>query len=61
MAAPKRKTHQSRTRTRKRANEKRALPGLTRCPSCESQILPHRACPVCGFYKDKIVKEVEVK
>jgi len=31
---------------------------LTICPKCHSQILAHRVCPNCGFYKDKEVIDV---
>ena len=59
MAVPKKKPSHMKTYRRKRINEKRSLPKLTRCPNCESYILPHRACPVCGYYKGRVVKEVE--
>ena len=61
MAVPKKKPSHSKTQRRKRANEKRTLPNLTKCPSCESLILPHRACPNCGYYKNKNVIEIETK
>ena len=28
---------------------------LTECQSCGEKILPHRVCPKCGHYKDRLV------
>lgn len=61
MAVPKKKPSHARTFRRKRANEKRELPNLTKCPSCESYILPHRACPKCGNYKGRNVLEIKTE
>ena len=36
-----------------------AGPAFSRCPRCSSPRRPHRACPVCGFYRDRQVLEVE--
>ena len=30
------------------------LTGLTRCPQCRTMRRPHHACPVCGFYNEKL-------
>jgi large subunit ribosomal protein L32 len=27
---------------------------LSECPSCGERIRPHRVCPKCGHYKDRI-------
>ncbi|MFH1146007.1 MAG: 50S ribosomal protein L32 [bacterium] len=27
----------------------------TVCPNCQAKILPHRVCPVCGYYKGRQV------
>lgn len=32
---------------------------LVECSRCHEPRLPHRACPSCGFYKDRIVVETE--
>jgi LSU ribosomal protein L32P len=29
------------------------MPGLSRCTHCGAMVLPHRACPVCGYYKKR--------
>ena len=58
MAVPKRK--QSKSRTNKRfANYKATAPELVECPHCHELKQPHKACPKCGFYKDKEVINVE--
>ena len=28
---------------------------LVKCNNCQSALLPHRACPQCGWYKGKKV------
>ena len=53
MANPK-KHHSAHRRDKRRAQWKK-LPtrstGL--CANCKAPILPHRACPSCGFYKGR--------
>jgi len=58
MGVPKRKTSKAR-RDKRRANHALEGPGLARCPQCNEQRLPHRACPNCGYYKDRLVLELE--
>ncbi len=58
MAVPKKRPSHARTFRRKRANEKRELVTVGVCPTCESPVLPHHACPSCGHYKGKEVKTV---
>lgn len=54
MAVPKRKT--SKTRQAKRRSQcKLTGPKLIACPQCHELKMPHRICPHCGFYKDKVV------
>jgi len=31
------------------------------CSNCSKQILPHRACPFCGFYKGRSVITIKIK
>jgi len=57
MAEPKQKL--SRSRSRKRKGTKIYKPtALTKCPKCQSKILPHHVCPVCGTYKGRQVLDV---
>ncbi len=60
MAEPKQKL--SRSRSRKRKGTKIYKPtALTKCPKCQSKILPHHVCPVCGTYKGRQVLDVKAK
>ncbi len=62
MAVPKHKKSRSRTRhARSRWLARIKKPNLVRCPKCGALKLPHRACPNCGYYNEKIVLPVEVE
>lgn len=58
MGVPKRKTSKAR-RDKRRANHAIAVPALARCPQCSELRLAHRACPNCGYYKGRLVLELE--
>ena len=32
---------------------------LNVCPKCGKAVLPHTACPFCGFYKDRVAVAVK--
>jgi large subunit ribosomal protein L32 len=55
MAVPRVKTSKARTRRRQSINMKLSSPGFIACSSCGNQILLHRVCPKCGFYRGKQV------
>ena len=57
MANPKRRHSKSR-RDKRRANWKLTAPQLVECPQCHT-LGPHRACPECGYYKNREVIEVK--
>jgi large subunit ribosomal protein L32 len=57
MANPKRRHSKSRTRKR-RAHDYLTPPSLSVCGHCGAQVLPHRVCPACGYYKGRKVLEV---
>ncbi len=59
MAVQQNKKSKSKSRSRRAMNNKLSVPGLSKCPNCGSQKLPHRVCSNCGFYKDKIVIDVK--
>lgn len=49
---PKKKSTRGRSdRRRNAATNRKSMPNLSTCASCKSLKLPHKACPVCGFYK----------
>lgn len=54
MAVPKRRSSKQRTRSR-RANWKATAPTLSECPQCHEPRLAHRACPNCGYYRNRLV------
>ena len=53
MGVPKRKSSKQRGRQRRAANVNLEAPNLVECPQCHELILSHRACPACGYYKNK--------
>jgi len=59
MAVPKQKLSRSRSRRRRAANFTLRAKGLVECPQCHEARLPHRACPHCGYYKNRVVIEVD--
>ena len=59
MAVPKRKQSKAR-RDKRRSNVwKLEAPALSKCTQCGELKMPHRVCPVCGYYKGKEVVKVE--
>ncbi len=58
MGVPKRKTSKAR-RDKRRANHAVAVPALGCCSQCNEMHLAHRACPNCGYYKGRLVLELE--
>jgi len=64
MPLPKRKHSRSRRDKRRSANSKLELGSFSTCSHCKKQVLPHRVCPHCGYYKGKpiiVIKEKEGK
>ena len=58
MAVPKRKVSRTR-RDKRRTHWKAKKPAISVCPNCHSPKLPHRVCKECGYYKGRVVVEVE--
>ena len=51
-----------RRRSRARQNKRMAHTARSRiltiqCPSCPSQMIPHRVCPTCGIYNGRQVTQ----
>ena len=55
---PKRKKTSSRARNRL-SHTAIKPPQMVACPQCHSQILPHHACPTCGYYNGREVVKIE--
>ena len=60
MPVPKKRHSNTRTRTR-RANWKLTAMNFATCPQCNSKIVSHHACPVCGTYKGRTVLKIKTK
>lgn len=59
MAVPKRKQSKSRSAIRRAQVMKQAVPHFSPCPRCAEPRIPHRVCPACGYYKDRMVVAVK--
>jgi len=57
VAVPKRRKSRSERDKRRANHDKVAAPNLVPCANCGEQILSHRVCPSCGFYKGRKVVE----
>ncbi|MBY0450321.1 MAG: 50S ribosomal protein L32 [Cyanobacteria bacterium] len=56
MPVPKKRVGHS-EQAHRRANWKATVPTMSVCPNCGAATLAHTMCGVCGFYKDRVVKE----
>ncbi|MFZ5590655.1 MAG: 50S ribosomal protein L32 [Bacillota bacterium] len=59
MGVPKRRASKQRGRQRRAASYKIAAPTLVSCPQCRELIMPHHACPECGYYKNRSAVKVQ--
>ena len=59
MAVPKKKVSKARRDKRRSSVWKLDAPALSKCTQCGELKMPHRVCPVCGYYKGKEVVKVE--
>lgn len=55
MVTPTNKKSKARTRARRANHDKVTLQKTLLCDNCGADRLPHRVCPSCGHYKDRIV------
>lgn len=58
MANPKRR-HSKARRNKRRSHDSLKAISLARCPQCQNEKLPHRACTHCGYYKGSEIIEVK--
>ncbi|TNF64778.1 MAG: 50S ribosomal protein L32 [Deltaproteobacteria bacterium] len=55
VAVPKRRTSPMKRDQRRAQHDKVTAPNVVPCPNCGDVMLPHRACPACGYYKGRQV------
>jgi large subunit ribosomal protein L32 len=61
MAVPKGKISKTRSRKRRAITMRLTAPTIVECGNCGNQVLLHRVCPKCGFYRGKqIIKPEEL-
>lgn len=59
MAVPKRKVSKARRDKRRSSVWKLDMPALSKCTQCGELKMPHRVCPMCGYYKGREIVKVE--
>lgn len=59
MAVQKRKVSKARRDKRRSSVWKLEAPALSKCTQCGELKMPHRVCPMCGYYKGKEIVKVE--
>lgn len=59
-ALPKRK-HSTRRKGKRRAAIAISLSNLIPCSNCQQLTFPHQVCPMCGYYKGKMVIKIKTK
>jgi len=60
MAHPKRRHSNTRTRLR-RSHDFVTPKSVSGCSHCGHAVIPHRVCPICGYYRGKQVLTIKVK
>ena len=60
MANPKRR-HSRQRQALRRTFYKIKTTNMSVCPQCRNMKLSHRVCPYCGYYKGRVVVEIEEK
>jgi len=58
MAVPKQRQTSSRGKRRRGGHKKIQAKKLVKCSNCQQNILPHKACPYCGYYRGKKVLDL---
>jgi len=60
MPHPKKRTSSTK-RNMRRSHHALKTAQTVSCPKCKADILAHRVCPKCGYYKTKEVVKKKVK
>lgn len=59
MAVPKKKKSKSKSRSHRASAWKLTVPGRSLCARCGASRLPHTVCAACGWYKNRVVIDVD--
>jgi large subunit ribosomal protein L32 len=59
MPVPKKKKSKSKSRSHRAAAWKLGSPPRSVCPRCGAARLPHVVCGACGWYRDRVVIDVD--
>lgn len=59
VAVPKKKKSKSKTRSHRAGAWKLGSPSRSLCPRCGAAKIPHTVCGACGWYKNRVVVEVD--
>jgi large subunit ribosomal protein L32 len=59
VPVPKKKKSKSKSRSNRAGAWKLGAPPRSLCPRCGNAKRPHTVCPSCGFYRDRVVIDVE--
>ncbi|KPK33541.1 MAG: 50S ribosomal protein L32 [Chlamydiae bacterium SM23_39] len=55
MAVP-RNRHSNSRKKKKLSHQAKEKVNIILCQNCNNDNLPHKICPHCGFYKNKVIK-----
>lgn len=59
MAVPKKRVSRARRDKRRSSVWKLSAPAFSKCTQCGELKMPHRVCPLCGYYKGREVIKIE--
>lgn len=59
MAVPKKRVSRTRRDKRRSSVWKLDAPAFSKCTQCGELKMPHRVCPLCGYYKGREVVKIE--
>jgi large subunit ribosomal protein L32 len=59
MAVPKKKKSKSKSRSHRAGAWRLSAPARSVCPRGGATKVPHVVCPTCGWYKNRVVVDVD--
>jgi len=60
MAVPQQKKSKAKRDSRRAQHDKITLPNVSICTHCGADVLSHRACAECGYYKGRQAVAIKV-